>query len=542
MFRLRCLLVMVPLMLSAVDLGAAEPNPTAGYAYPAARRAPQVDDYHGTQVADPYRWLEDLDSPETREWVAAENRLTFGFLEKIPEREAIRTRLTRLWDYAKYGVPSKRGCRYFFTKNDGLQNQSVLYWAESLEAEPKLLLDPNKLSADGTTALTDFEISDDGRLMAYGLSQAGSDWQEWRVRDVETGNDLSDVLRWIKFSSASWSPDNQGFYYSRYDEPADATKLVDTNYYQKLYYHQIGTPQKDDQLIYQRLDQKEWGFAGFATEDGAYLVISIRRGTERKDAIFYKPLGHGDAGVVELLPDFDAEYDYLGNDGTLFYFRTDADAPRGRVVAIDLEQPERAEWRPIVPEAEEVLLTASIVGDRLFLSYLKDARSQIKVFTLDGKLEREVELPGIGTAAGFRGLRSDRETFYSFASFITPASVYRYDLESGQSALFRRPEVDFDPAAYETRQVFYTSSDGTRVPMFISHKKGLELNGQNPTLLFGYGGFNIALTPSFSVSNLVWMERGGVFALPNLRGGGEYGREWHEAGTKLRKQNVFNDF
>ena len=530
------------LVCITVPARAAEPTVAGEFKYPIARRSEQVDDYHGTSVPDPYRWLEELDTPETRAWVEAENRLTFGFLEKIPQREAIRKRLTALWDYAKYGVPEKRGGRYFYTKNNGLQNQSVLYWAESLEAEPKLLLDPNTLSADGTTALTDFEISDDGKLMAYGLSKAGSDWQEWRVRDVETGKDLSDELKWIKFSSASWTPDSQGFFYSRYAEPVDATKLVDTNYFQKLYYHQVGTPQSDDQLVYERADEKEWGFGGLATEDGQYLIIAVRRGTERKDAIFYKPMGHGDSSVVELLPDFDAEYDYLGNDGTLFWFRTDLDAPRGRVIGIDIDQPERKNWKEIVPQAEEVLTAANVVGDRFFLSYLKDARSQIKVFDLSGKLDREVELPGLGTAAGFGGLRSDRETFYSFASFVTPSSIYRYDLATGASTLFRRPDVDFDPANYETKQVFYNSPDGTRVPMFISYKKGLELNGQNPTLLFGYGGFNISLTPSFSVSNLVWMERGGIFALPNLRGGGEYGREWHEAGTKLHKQNVFDDF
>ena len=530
------------LLCITIQSHAVEPTAAGDFKYPAARRSDQVDDYHGTRVPDPYRWLEELDTPETRAWVEAENRLTFGFLEKIPQREAIRKRLTALWDYAKYGVPEKRGGRYFYTKNNGLQNQSVLYWAESLEAEPKLLLDPNTLSADGTTALTDFEISDDGKLMAYGLSKAGSDWQEWRVRDVETGKDLSDELKWIKFSSASWTPDSQGFFYSRYAEPVDATKLVDTNYFQKLYYHQVGTPQSDDQLVYERADEKEWGFGGLATEDGQYLIIAVRRGTERKDAIFYKPMGHGDSSVVELLPDFDAEYDYLGNDGTLFWFRTDLDAPRGRVIGIDIDQPERKNWKEIVPQAEEVLTAANVVGDRFFLSYLKDARSQIKVFDLSGKLDREVALPGLGTAAGFGGLRSDRETFYSFASFVTPSSIYRYDLATGASTLIRRPDVDFDPANYETKQVFYNSPDGTRVPMFISYKKGLELNGQNPTLLFGYGGFNISLTPSFSVSNQVWMERGGIFALPNLRGGGEYGREWHEAGTKLQKQNVFDDF
>jgi prolyl oligopeptidase len=529
--------------LASGALPAADPTAkSGGFEYPTARRSDQVDDYHGTRVADPYRWLEDPDSAESRAWIDAENRLTFGFLEKIPAREAIRKRLTGLWDYAKFGIPSQRGGRYFFTKNDGLQNQSVLYWGTSLDAEPTLLLDPNTLSPDGTTALTDYEVSDDGLLMAYGLSAAGSDWQEWRVRDVTTGKDLADELKWIKFSGASWTPDNKGFFYSRYDEPSDATKLVDINYFQKLYYHRVGTPQSQDRLVYERADEKEWGFSGIASEDGKYLIISIRRGTERKDAIFYQRLDRADAPVVELLPDFEAQYDYLGNDGALFWFRTDLDAPRGRVIAIDVERPERTHWREVVPQADEVLVTANVVGDRFVLSYLKDARSQVKVHDLQGKLEREVDLPGLGTAAGFGGQRSDRETFYSFTGFTTPATIYRYEIDSGSSKLYRRPEVDFNPDDYETKQIFYTSRDGTRVPMFISHKRGLELNGKNPTLLFGYGGFNIALTPSFSVSNLVWMERGGVFALPNLRGGGEYGREWHQAGTRLTKQNVFDDF
>lgn len=527
---------------AAFGLPAAEPNDPGGFDYPQARRGDQVDDYHGTKVADPYRWLEDPDSPETRAWVEAENRLTFGFLESLTQRESIRQRLTRLWNYAKYGIPSQRGGRYFYSKNDGLQNQSVLYWAPSLDAEPKLLLDPNALSPGGTTALTDYEVSDDGKLMAYGLSEAGSDWQRWRVRDVETGEDLADELNWIKFSSASWTPDNKGFFYSRYDQPADATKLVDTNYYQKLYYHTVGTPQSEDRLVYQRAEEKEWGIHGTASEDGKYLIIAIRRGTERKDAVFYQRLGDETAPVIELLPDFDAQYGYLGNEGSIFWFRTDLAAPRGRVIAIDVEHPERSAWRELVPEAPEVLISADVVGNRFFLSYLKDARNQIKIFDLAGKLEREVELPGLGTATGFAGRRCDRETFYSFASFSTPAAIYRYDLATNQSAVFRRPKVDFRSDDYETKQVFYSSRDGTRIPMFISHKRGLVPNGRNPTLLFGYGGFNIPLTPSFSVSNLVWMEMGGIFAMPNLRGGGEYGREWHEAGTRLNKQNVFDDF
>ncbi|HZZ28895.1 MAG TPA: prolyl oligopeptidase family serine peptidase [Pirellulales bacterium] len=510
--------------------------------YPAARRGDQVDDYHGVKVADPYRWLEDVDSSETRAWVEAENRLTFGFLEKIPQREAIRKRLTALQNYTRYGVPTQRAGRYFFTKNDGLQNQSVLYWAAALDAEPQILLDPNALSAAGTIALSRYDVSNDGRLLAYGLSTAGSDWQVWRIRDVASGKDLPDEIRWVKFSAVSWTPDNRGFYYSRYDEPNEATKLLDTNYYQKLYYHRVGTPQTADTLAYQRQDEKEWEFYGEPSEDGRYLVIDVEHGTGPKNAVFYKRLDQPDAKVIELLPNFDAEYRFLGNDGSAFYFRTDLNAPLGRVIAIDVEHPQRANWRELIPEAADAMENAGVVGDQFFISYLHDAHALVKKFDLAGHPQGTVELPSLGTVFGFEGLRIDRETFFGFTSFTTPQTIYRYMLDDGKVSLFRRPQADFNPDDYQTRQVFYASRDGTRVPMFISSKKGVPLNSENPTLLYGYGGFNISLTPTFSVANLAWMEMGGVFAMPNLRGGGEYGRAWHEAGIKLKKQNVFDDF
>ena len=519
-----------------------EQSDSSALHYPIAHRGDQVDDYHGTKVADPYRWLENVDSSETRDWVKAENQLTKGFLEKLHEREVIRRRLTELWNYPKYGIPSQRGGRYFFTKNSGLQNQAVLYWTAGFDGAPQVLLDPNVLSENGTVAVSHFDVSDNGQLLAYGLSTAGSDWQEWRVCDVTTGKDLADHLKWIKFSSVSWTPDNKGFFYSRYAEPNEATKLVDTNYYQKLYYHRIGDSQALDQLVYERPDEKEWEFSGTASEDGKFLVIEVHHGTEQKNLVFYKRLDRPDAKVAELISEFKAKYDYLGNNGSVFWFRTDLDAPRGRIIAIDLEQPEPANRRELVAESADVMAHASVVGDQFIAEYLHDAHSAVKVFDLTGKLLREVELPGLGTSAGFDGRRSDSETFFSFTSFALPSSIYRYELPTGKAILFRQPQVDFHPDNYETRQVFYTSRDGTRVPMFISAKKGVKLEGDNPTLLYGYGGFNISLTPSFSVPNLVWMELGGVFAVPNLRGGGEYGRQWHEAGTKLKKQNVFDDF
>lgn len=526
-----------PTKMAATDNGAG-----TRFNYPTPRKGEQVDDYHGTKVADPYRWLEDPDSAETRAWVEAENKVTFGYLDQIPERAAIKNRLTALWNYERNGIPYKEGGRYFFTKNNGLQNQSVLYTADSLAGQPRVLIDPNTLSADGTVALAGTSVSNDGKYLAYGLSASGSDWEEWKVRDVATGKDLSDHLKWVKFSGASWSHDNQGFFYSRYDEPNEATKLEDTNYNQKLFYHKLGTPQSEDQLIYQRPDHKDWGFGGEVTEDGRYLIISIWVGTENNNRLFYKDLQTPNSQVVELLNDFDAQYSFIDNDGPLFWFQTTLNAPRGRLIAIDVSHPERANWKELVPQAEESLQGVATVGNRFILNYLKDASTQVKEYALDGKLIRETRLPGIGDANGFGGKRADSETFFSFASFTTPTTIYRYNVATGKSTIFRQPKVDFNPSAYEVKQVKYPSKDGTLVPMFIVHKKGIKLDGTNPTLLYGYGGFSVSLTPYFSVSNLVWMEMGGVYAMPNLRGGAEYGEEWHLAGTKLKKQNVFDDF
>jgi prolyl oligopeptidase len=511
--------------------------------YPAAKKVEQVDDYHGTKVSDPYRWLEDLDSADTKAWVEAQNRLTNSYLAEIPARKRIKERLTKLWNFERYGIPFREGDRYFYTKNDGLQNQYVLYTVNSLSDEPRVLLDPNKLSADGTIALAGTAISRDGKLMAYGLSASGSDWSEWKVRDIETGRDLPDVVKWVKFSGASWTADGKGFFYSRYDEPkAGASDLSGVNEFQKLYYHRLGTPQAEDALIYERKDQKDWGFSGDVTEDGRYLVITVWVGTDAKNRVYYKDLQTKDAPVVKLLDDFDAAYNFIDNDGAVFWFATDKDAPRYKVIAIDTRKPERANWKVVIPESAETIEGVNVLNNMFVVSYLKDAHSQVKVHKTDGTFVREVELPGIGSTSGFSGKRTDKETFYAYASFTTPYPIYRYDLVTGKSTIFRQPKVDFDPNAYETKQVFYKSKDGTRIPMFITHKKGLKLDGTNPTLLYGYGGFNISETPAFSISRLVWMEMGGVFALANLRGGGEYGKDWHEAGMKAKKQNVFDDF
>ena len=509
--------------------------------YPQARRGDQVDDYHGTKVADPYRWLEDTDSADTHAWVEAENKLTFSYLDKIPYRQPIHERLTKLWNYERYTAPRQEGGRYFYDHNNGLQNQNVLLVAESLSAEPRLLLDPNLLSADGTIAVSDTAISDNGKLMAYGIATSGSDWNEWHVRDVDTGKDLPDDIKWVKFSGASWTKDNKGFYYSRYDEPKGAS-MRDTNYFQKLYYHRLGTAQAEDKLIYERPDNKEMGFAGSVTDDGHYLIISVWQGTSPKNRLYYKDLTQNDSPVVKLLDDFDAQYQFIDNDGSVFWFQTDLDAPRGRVIAIDTRHPERSSWKTLVAQGADKLEFSSVVNNSFLLGYLKDARTEVRVHDLNGAFVRSVDLPGIGTAVGFGGKRKDKETFYAFTSFISPTTIYRYDPQAGKSTIFRQPKVDFEASRYETKQVFYNSKDGTRIPMFLTYKKGIKLDGQNPVLLYAYGGFDISLTPAFSVPDVVWLEMGGVYAQPNLRGGGEYGEEWHQAGMKLKKQNVFDDF
>src|SRR5579875_1689573 len=512
--------------------------------YPKTKRIDHIDDYHGVHVADPYRWLEEdvRKSPAVAEWVAEQNQLTFAYLHAIPQREAIRKRLTELWNYERYSAPFKAGGRYFYTKNDGLQNQSVLYVMETLDGEPRVLIDPNKWSKDGTIALTGVEVSDDGKYLAYGVAEAGSDWNTWHVLDVASGKVLSDEVKWIKYGGASWTADSRGFFYSRYDEPKPGELFQKVTLNQKVYYHRLGTPQSDDVLVYRRPDHPDWGFHANATEDGRYLVLTIWKGTNHQYRITYKDLGEPYAMPIDLIEDFDNEYSFVGNDGPVFYFKTDLKAPKGRLIAIDTRKPAREHWREIIPEAKENLRGVSLVGNLFIAHYLKDARTQIKLYTLDGTFIREVELPGIGTASGFGGKRTDTETFYVFSSFATPPSIYRYDLITGQSKLIRRANVKFNPDDYEVKQIFYPSNDGTKVPMFITAKKGLKLDGSNPTLLYGYGGFNIPLTPSFSISRIAWLELGGVFAQANLRGGGEYGKEWHEAGTKLHKQNVFDDF
>jgi prolyl oligopeptidase len=514
--------------------------------YPVSKKVAQTDTYHGTVVADPYRWLEDANGADTKAWVDAQNQVTQSYLATIPARAAIKQRLTALWNYERYSVPYKEGGRYFYSRNDGLQNQAVLYTMQRIDDSPRVLLDPNTLAADGTVALSGTAVSPDGKLLAYGTAASGSDWNEWRVRDIATGKDKDDLIQWVKFSATAWTRDGKGFFYSRYDAPKEATKLADANYNHKLYYHLIGTSQASDTLVYERPDQKTWLLSAQVSDDGHYLVINASNGSARTNAVFVKDLRKADARVLPLLDRFDAGYHFVDNDGAVFYFTTDKDAPRRRLVAIDTARQDAganpAQWNTLVPESAQTLQNVSMVNGGFIADYLADAHSQVKLFGRDGKLQRELALPGLGSVAGFGGKKGDTETFYSFTGFTTPAAIYRLDLKKGTSTVLRQPKVDFDPSAYETRQQFYTSRDGTKVPMFIVSKKGLKLDGNNPTYLYGYGGFNISLTPTFSAANIAWMEMGGVYVLANLRGGGEYGEAWHDAGTKLQKQNVFDDF
>ena len=512
--------------------------------YPKTKKVEQIDDYHGTKVEDPYRWLEDDNAADTADWVKAQNKVTFGYLEALPNRARLLKKLTKLWNYARFGAPFKKGGRYFFFKNDGLQNQSVLYKQESLDAEPEVLLDPNTFSEEGTAALSMLATSNDGKWLAYGVAASGSDWQEFRVRNIETAKDEPDHLRFIKFSGASWTHDTKGFFYARFPEPKDNEAQGGINLNQKVYYHRRGTPQSEDRLVYERPDEPEWGFGVTVSDAGNYAVVNVSHGTDERNRLYYLDLVDPkkprlDGTVVKLLDDFDASYEFIGNDGGILYVLTNLDAPRYRVIAV---RAEGADINEIIPEAEDVLEDVRIIDGKFVASYLTDAHSRIAVFNRDGSGMKNLELPTLGSVSSITGERKDREMFYAFESFLYATTIYRYDFETGTTSVFRAPQIAFDGGAFVTEQVFYPSKDGTKIPMFVTHKRGLELDGTNPTYLYGYGGFNISLRPSFSVSNLVWLELGGVYAQANLRGGGEYGEEWHQGGTFSSKQNVFDDF
>ncbi|MFH1682027.1 MAG: prolyl oligopeptidase family serine peptidase [Candidatus Eisenbacteria bacterium] len=521
--------------------------------YPETRKADVVDDYHGTKVPDPYRWLEDLDSDETAAWVRAQNEVTFAFLEAIPGRDRIAERLTELWNYPKFTIPYRLGGRYVFGKNDGLQNQDVIYMQETLSDEPRVLLDPNGFSEDGTIALANLSFSENGRYMMYGTSASGSDWQTLRVRDMETGNDLPDKLEWIKFAPTAWTSDGEGFFYARFDAPREGQAYEDQNKNQKVYYHRVGTPQSEDELVYARPDNPELGFEPSVTDDGRYLVVIVSKGSGPKVAVHYADLSRKPWTIERLLDEFDAEYALLGAIGDDFYFLTTQEAKNRRVVAVDLRRPAREEWREIIPEGDAIIEAGTIVDRRLVVQSLVDVKARLAIHELDGSFVKEIDLPGIGSInvrglsglrhlGGLSGLQDGTELFYGFTSFAYPTTVFRYDFETGLSEVFRAPGIDFDPSPYEVKQVFYESGDGTRVPMFVVHRKGIPMDGSNPAHIYAYGGFNYSITPFFSVANLVWIEMGGIYALANLRGGAEYGERWHEDGILEKKQNGIDDF
>jgi prolyl oligopeptidase len=502
-----------------------------------------VEDFHGTKVRDPYRWLEDPNSEETKEWGTAQNQKTNDYLNSVGNRSKIKSRMIKFWNYEKFSVPQKVGGRYFFFKNDGLQNQAVLYMQKGLEAEPEMIIDPNTFSEDGTVALMNISFSKDGKKIAYGVSASGSDWQEVRVRDTDTGRDYDEVIRWTKFRPIAWSIEHNGFFYSRFPEPGSVSP-EDQNNYNQVYWHTLGTAQSEDVIVYERPDAKELGFAPIVTDDGRYLILHVSLGTDWNNRIYYREAGQAvsNTGFTHLLDEADAHYSFIGNEGTIFYFHTDLDASRGRIIAIDIDKPDRANWREVLPEQEDVISHVTLAHQQFVVVTMHHAHHQVKIYSRNGSFSKEISLPTIGSVSGMDGSFHDKELFIGITSYLYPTHIFRYDFTTDQLETFRKPELSFDPNEYETKQVFYHSKDDTRVPMFITHKKGLKLDGNNPTLLYGYGGFNVSLTPTFSASTMVWLEQGGVYAVANLRGGSEYGEEWHQAGRLEKKQNVFDDF
>jgi prolyl oligopeptidase len=504
--------------------------------YPETKKVDTIDTYFGVQIADPYRWLEDDRSEETENWVKAQNEVTFGYLEAIPFRKEITERMTEMWNYERISAPFKEGKYTYYYKNDGLQNQSVIYRKNS-EGKEEIFLDPNTFSTDGTTSLGGVHFSKDGSLVAYSLSEGGSDWRKVIVMDAETKRILEDTLIDIKFSGVSWLH-NEGFFYSSYDKPKGSELSAKTDQH-KLYFHKLGSAQKDDALIFGGKEKRRY-VGGYTSEDGRYLFISAANSTSGNE-LYIKDLTKPNSPIRPMVTHFENDHYVIENEGSKLFIVTNYQAPNKRIVTVDAGQPELAKWVEFIPETAHVL-SPSTGGGYFFAHYMKDALSQVKQYDYNGKLIRELQLPGIGTASGFGGKKEDAELYFSFTNYVTPGTIYSLNPGTGKSTLYQQPKVNFKSDQYESKQVFYTSKDGTKVPMIITHKKGLKLDGTNPTILYGYGGFNISLTPSFSIANALWMELGGVYAVPNLRGGGEYGKAWHDAGTQLRKQNVFDDF
>ncbi len=512
--------------------------PAIAVSYPCTDKDSLSDAYFGNKVADPYRWLEYDTASNVESWVTAQNKVTFGYLEQIPFRSKIKDRLSEIFNYPKFSSPFREGEYYFFSKNDGLQNQSVIYYQKGLDGEPKVFLDPNKMSDDGTAAVSLLGASKDSRYMAYAINQSGSDWQQINIMEIATMKKLDDQLNWVKFSGASWKGD--GFYYSRYDEPVKGKEFSSKNEFHKVYYHKIGTPQSSDQLIYENKKYPLRYYGAQTTEDERFLVINVSEGTDGTE-LYSKDLSANQKDFKMIFKGFEDNANIVNNIDNLLIVQTDKGAPNQKVVLIDPAKPEQENWKEIIPEKGELLQSVSTGGGKIFTTYLKDVTTHAYQYDLTGKIEHEIDLTALGTASGFGGKADDKVIFYTFTSFTYPPTIYKYDIAAGTSEVFRKSDVKFNPDDYETKQIFFTSKDGTKIPMFIVHRKGLKLDGNNPTLLYGYGGFNISLSPSFSASRLVLLENGGVYALVNLRGGGEYGEKWHEDGRLFKKQNVFDD-
>jgi prolyl oligopeptidase len=533
--------LLVAIAIAPALLAAAQTTRSTTITYPKPHTVSQVDDFFGTKVSDPYRWMEDLDTPDTKAWIDAENKITADYFKPLKFRDGLHARMLELSNYERYSSPSKHENRYFYSHNSGLQNQSVVYWTEGLHGEPHVLVDPNTLAADGTVALGGLSITHDGKLAAISLSEAGSDWQKISVRDVATGKDLPDQIKWVKFGGAAWLRDNSGFYYTGYDAPT-GNELKQVTNGNRVFFHKLGTAQSEDKLVFERPDNKELYLFSFVTDDGQYLVITQSHGTSPQNELAFLDLTKPNTKVQRTIDKADATYSPIGNVGSKFWLQTTLDAPNGKVITIDLAHPERTNWTTIIPERKTKLDGVSQLHHTLIAQYLTDAHTSVEQFTEEGKPLHALALPGIGSVSGFGGERDDTETFYSFTNFTAPGVIYRLDLKTMKSEVYRESKVAFDRTAYETKEVFVPSKDGTKVPMFLTYKKGLKLDGTNPTLLYAYGGFNISLTPAFSPTRIPWLEHGGIYAQASLRGGGEYGDAWHEAGMKLKKQNVFDDY
>jgi prolyl oligopeptidase len=538
--RLPALLFALPALLAAPLVAAQAPD--AAIHYPDTKRGTVVEEHFGERIADPYRWLENdvRTDPEVRAWVTAQNEVTNAFLATLPSRAAFRARMTQMYNYERFGIPVKAGSHYFYTRNDGLQNQAVLYVRDGLDGTPRMLIDPNTWSQDGATALAEWRASEDGSHVVYSIQDGGTDWRTVRVLDVATGQPTGDEVRWVKFSNLDWAKDGSGFYYSRFPEPGQhAYQQLNEN--QTVYFHRLGTPQSADRLVFATPDHPRWNNSAEVSDDGRWLIVTSSQGTDARYTVTLIDLTRADAQPRTLISGMENDWSYLGNRGSLFYWQTNKDAPRQRIVVTDISQPE-LQVRELVPQDQATLEGASIVGDKLVLQYLVDAKSEVRIFGLDGERAGTIALPGIGSVSGFHGKPGSSETFYAFTSYNRPATIFRYDSASGWSAVFAQPQLPYDPDSYAVSQVFYTSKDGTRVPMFVVHRRDLDTSRPHPTLLYGYGGFDISSTPNFAPRWLTWVDMGGVFAVANIRGGGEYGEAWHDAGRLANKQNVFDDF